>query len=132
MLGGTQGAAGGSVALSFYEQNEQNEVVCIDAQKLQEVVRLVNEIEASGEVGFHPRFAGRHVGPHALKGGRVKLHVFVDWSSVEVFADDGYTVLTDRIFPSHESDGVAVYATGGRARLARMDAWNLRSTWAAR
>lgn len=86
---------------------------------------------ASGEVGFHPQFAGRHAGAHAIEDGRVKLHVFVDWSSVEVFADDGYTVITDRIFPEPESQDVALYAEGGEARLVTMDAWNLRSIWAS-
>lgn len=84
---------------------------------------------ASGEVGFHPRFAGRHAAAHPLDAGRIKLHVFVDWSSVEVFADDGYTVLTERIFPAPESAGASIYADAGLARLVSMEAWNLRSAW---
>jgi fructan beta-fructosidase len=84
---------------------------------------------ASGDVGFHPRFAGRHAGAHAIDNGQITLRVFVDWSSVEVFADGGYTVLTERIFPSPESAGAALYASGGAARLVSLEAWNLKSIW---
>lgn len=83
----------------------------------------------SGEVDFHPGFAARHAGPLAAEDGRVRLRVFVDWSSVEVFAGDGQTVITDRIFPSPESDGVALFAEGGTARLVSLDVWELASAW---
>jgi fructan beta-fructosidase len=85
----------------------------------------------SGQVGFHPEFSGRHTAPLPLKNGRVRLHVFVDWSSVEVFAGSGETVITDQIFPSPDSKGVALYAKGGTARLISLDAWQLRSAWGA-
>lgn len=83
----------------------------------------------SGKVDFNPRFSGRHSGPLPAEGGRVKLHLFVDWSSVEVFGNDGRTVITDLIFPSAEADGVALYAKGGAARLMTLDIWGLRSAW---
>jgi fructan beta-fructosidase len=64
-----------------------------------------------------------------VENGRVRLHVFVDWSSVEVFAGMGETVITDQIFPPPRSEGVALYAKGGSARLVSLDAWPLRSAW---
>ena len=57
------------------------------------------------------------------------LRVFVDWSSVEVFADDGRIVLTEQVFPSPESDSVGLYARGGTARLVSLDVWELGSIW---
>ena len=85
----------------------------------------------SGQVGFHPEFSGRHTAPLPVKNGRVSLHVFVDWSSVEVFAANGEVVVTDQIFPALESAGVALYARGGTARLVSLDAWPLDSIWRA-
>lgn len=85
----------------------------------------------SGQVGFHPEFGGRHAGPLPVEHGRVRLHVLVDWSSVEVFAGAGETVITDQIFPAGTSAGVALYAKGGTARLISLDAWPLRSIWTA-
>jgi len=86
----------------------------------------------SGADAFSAAFAGRHDGPLPLENGRVKLHLFVDWSSVEVFANEGHTVITDRIFPAPERQDVALYAEGGAARLVAMDVWNLRSIWRQR
>jgi fructan beta-fructosidase len=85
----------------------------------------------SGQVGFHPEFSGRQTAPLPVENGRVRLHVFVDWSSVEVFAGDGRVVVTDQIFPSPGSEGVALYAEGGTARLISLDAWPLQSVWTA-
>lgn len=86
----------------------------------------------SGTTGFHEDFASRNSAPLALQNGRVTLHVFVDRSSVEVFANDGARVLTQRIFPSPSSTGVSLFAQGGTAQLVRLDAWSLRSIWASR
>lgn len=83
----------------------------------------------SGDVSFHDEFSGRHTAPHPVEDGRVRLHVFVDWSSVEVFARDGQVVITDQIFPSPESDGVELYAVGGPARLVSFEAWPIQSVW---
>lgn len=83
----------------------------------------------SGAVDFHEDFASRDAAPLSLKDGRIKLRVFVDRSSTEVFANDGARVLTHRTFPDPSSDGVSLFATGGTARLIRLDAWSLSSIW---
>jgi fructan beta-fructosidase len=93
--------------------------------------RLFVDRTRSGDVGFHRDFSGRQTAPLSVRNGRVRLRVFVDWSSVEVFADDGRTVITDQIFAAPESDGVALYANGGSARLVSLDAWPLTSAWTA-
>ncbi|HET7293876.1 MAG TPA: glycoside hydrolase family 32 protein [Vicinamibacteria bacterium] len=79
----------------------------------------------SGNVAFHPDFSGRHAAPLALEGGRVRLHVLVDRSSVEVFAGGGQAVITDRIYPSPASRSVELWAEGGAASLASFEAWPL-------
>lgn len=86
----------------------------------------------AGEDGFDPAFAARHGAPLEVEDGRVTLHVFVDWSSVDVFAEEGRVALTDRIFPDPASEGVALYAKGGTARLVSLDAWELDSAWTPR
>ena len=50
--------------------------------------------------------------------------MLVDRSSVEVFAQDGSVVLTDRVFPAPSSVGVALEADG-RASLVGLKAWRL-------
>lgn len=82
----------------------------------------------SGESRFSPQFAGRHAAKLALgaKDRRVRLHLLVDTTSVEVFADGGRVVLTDQVFPKPDSRGVSLFATGGTARLDSLEAWELR------
>lgn len=81
----------------------------------------------SGRCDFHPGFAARHDAPLRVgPDGVATLHLFVDRASVEVFADDGASVLTDLIFPSPESRGVALFAEGGAARLRSLRLWPLR------
>lgn len=82
----------------------------------------------SGQTQFSPHFAGRHAAKVAVGAGAtpLRLRVLIDATSVEVFADDGRAVLTDQIFPGRDSRGVALFATGGTARLRSLEAWELR------
>lgn len=73
---------------------------------------------ASGTVAMPEGVAAVHAAP--LPGGTdgtVRLEVYVDAASVEVFAADGEVVITDQIFPSPDSTGFAVFAEGGAATL---------------
>ncbi len=53
----------------------------------------------AGQVDFHPQFAGRHTAPRIAAGPGVELQLFLDATSVELFADDGLTVMTSLFFP---------------------------------
>jgi sucrose-6-phosphate hydrolase SacC (GH32 family) len=83
----------------------------------------------SGQVDFNARFPGVHDAPLAPRTSRVKLHVFVDACSVEVFVNDGEIALTDLVFPSPASRGVELFATNIGARIGSVDAWTLTSIW---
>jgi len=79
----------------------------------------------SGEVSFSKDFPGRFT---TTLGDtkRVKLHIFVDRSSVEVFANDGEKVMTNRIYPPPGSTGIEVYGAG---RVVSLTVWQLKSVW---
>ncbi len=69
---------------------------------------------------------GVHEAPLPLAAGEtLRLRVLLDRSSVEVFAQDGRVVLTDRVYPDAASVGTALEARGGRARLAALRSWRL-------
>lgn len=121
--------AGGASGLGLKVRTGKGEetVIGIDPKTR----RLFVDRTRSGQVNFHKSFSGRQTAPIRLDQGRVRLHVFVDWSSVEVFADDGAAVITDQIFPSPGSEGVSLFAEGSGARLVSFEMWPLESTWAA-
>jgi beta-fructofuranosidase len=52
-----------------------------------------------------------------MMGKQIILHLFVDVSSVEIFANEGEEVFTSRIFPSSQSEGIQFFAQEGSARL---------------
>jgi sucrose-6-phosphate hydrolase SacC (GH32 family) len=83
----------------------------------------------SGNVGFHPQFAGTHVAPWAATTGKVKLHIFVDACSVEVFVNDGEQVFTDLVFPSAVSRGVEVFGPATGTKIRALETWALKSVW---
>lgn len=105
--------------------NEQT-VIGYDAQSRQ----LFVDRSHSGKSDFHRGFASRQNAPLEPDNGRIKLHVFVDRCSVEVFANDGLIAITDLIFPAPQSTGVALYSKGGDAKLISFEEWPMQSIWA--
>lgn len=61
--------------------------------------------------------------------GRIKLHLFLDRSSVELFANDGVRTITNRIYPDPSSRGIKLFARSGPASLVSLDVWELKSIW---
>ncbi|MGW1030092.1 GH32 C-terminal domain-containing protein [Streptomyces sp. NPDC002577] len=87
---------------------------------------------ASGATDFDPTFSDVQRAPLALDGGRLSLHVLVDASSVEVYAQNTrgeQVVLTDQVFPDPSSTRIDAFAEGGTATLNHMQAWQLKSIW---
>lgn len=82
----------------------------------------------SGKVSFSKDFPGRH-SARLEQNTSIKLRVFVDRSSVEVFANDGERVLSDRIYPPPGSDSIELYAQGAGGRIVSLTIWELNSTW---
>ncbi len=83
----------------------------------------------SGIVDFDPNFPGVQQAPLAAHGGEVRLHILVDWSSVEVFTADGQRVITDQVFPSGTSEGVKLFSEGGDVTVDSLAIRQMRSIW---
>jgi fructan beta-fructosidase len=84
----------------------------------------------SGLVSFSPDFPGRHRATLHWTSP-VKLHIFLDRSSIELFASDGETVLTERIYPSPGSDALEMYSDSASAdtQVSLLNIWQLSSIW---
>ncbi|RAM38921.1 glycoside hydrolase family 32 protein [Arthrobacter globiformis] len=76
---------------------------------------------ASGNVGFHADFPSVERVPVSLdSSGLLRLTIFLDRCSVEVFAQDGLVTLTDQIFPAESSTAVGLLAEGNGATLVSL------------
>lgn len=85
----------------------------------------------SGESGFHEAFPCKHGVQSELQNGRLKVHMYIDDSSVEVFAQAGEAVMTDQIFPDPSSTGVELYVKGGKAHVNALTVYSLQSIYPA-
>ncbi|MEK8226361.1 GH32 C-terminal domain-containing protein [Oerskovia sp. M15] len=74
-------------------------------------------------------FALRRTAAYSPPDGVVRLHGFVDESSIEVFVDDGTLTGTLLTYPSADADGLSLYATDGTATLQNLTVYPLRSIW---
>ena len=79
----------------------------------------------SGQVNFAESFARAHSAPLAPVSNTIRLHIFVDSTSIEVFANDGLVVLTDCIFPSTQSREMKIFTDGGSIRMNKFDMYQL-------
>lgn len=84
----------------------------------------------SGDVSFDPKFPGRQTAPLAReKGQPLRLHIYVDRCSVEVFANGGERAISELIFPSARSQGIELFSKSGNAKIQKLGVWNLKSAW---
>ena len=74
----------------------------------------------SGDVSFNAAFASVQSAPVALEDGALKLEIYLDRSSIEVFAQGGKVALTDLVFPSDSSNGIALTSTGGPSKVTSL------------
>ncbi|WP_337099404.1 glycoside hydrolase family 32 protein [Paenibacillus sp. YIM B09110] len=64
-----------------------------------------------------------------MADGRVRLRLFIDRSSVELFANDGRMAMTNRLYPNPADTGIRFFARGGTAVIETLDAWKLAPIW---
>jgi fructan beta-fructosidase len=62
----------------------------------------------SGKTDFQQDFAGRHVAPRLAQGNSGNLILVIDVTSVELFADNGLTVMTEIFFPRKIYDVISI------------------------
>jgi len=84
----------------------------------------------SGKTDFSEEFAGIHTAPYkASVKGKIRFHVFIDMSSIELFVDQGALVMTELCFPESGYDKILLYSTTPSVNLKQGSIYSLKSTW---
>lgn len=84
----------------------------------------------SGNTDFHPRFSGRSEAPLKLQDGKLTLHVFIDKSLIEVYANRGIVTMSEQVFPNLNQGRVELFAEGNAEVVAESFAvWQYNSAW---
>lgn len=76
-----------------------------------------------------PSFAGqseRHDAPRVLDGAEIGLEIWVDGSTVEVFADGGCVVLSDLVYADAAATGIALFGGDAKVVVKNFELWRVR------
>ncbi|MBO0940000.1 glycoside hydrolase family 32 protein [Fibrella sp. HMF5335] len=80
----------------------------------------------SGNVTFSDRFPSIESVRVAPQNGRLKLHLLVDKSIIEIFANDGQRVMTDLVFPTKHEGNIELFSDGGAAVFDALTVWEVK------
>jgi fructan beta-fructosidase len=68
---------------------------------------------ASGKVDFSSSFAGRHTAPRFTSDSKADITLIVDNASIELFADNGLSVMTSIFFPNTDYSNISLQSSSG-------------------
>ncbi len=81
----------------------------------------------SGLVSFSGLFPQVNKGHLRNRNNTLKLHVFVDNCSIEVFANNGEAVISSKIYPDTSSTGIEFFTSKGAVKIKSVKLWELKS-----
>lgn len=111
------------IGFKFKKGNGQSTVLTYDVN----AAALLLDRSNSGALTNNGAFATIKSAPMPLDSQRIQLHILVDHSSIEIFAQKGQIAMTNLIFPDSSSNGMEIFTTGGDAQVLAMDVWQLEN-----
>lgn len=116
-----EGQKNDDLALEIFGAPNQGTIVRYDPGRA--VVSV--DRRQSGKTEFHSAFPGNYEAPvHGIDGKRV-LRLFLDTSSVEVFANDGESVISALVLPTETKQAIQVTSSNPALKIRRFTAWKL-------
>lgn len=86
--------------------------------------------KASGDSSFHENFGAQRIEyPRFSSSKQLKMHVFIDVASIELFADDGLTTMTQIFFPSEPFSRLEVFAEKCTIQIEQGQFFQIKSIW---
>ncbi len=83
----------------------------------------------SGKTDFNNDFAGIHYAPYSIVGNTISMHLFIDVSSIELFAENGMVVMTDLFFPTEDYKRFKIFTGDAGVTLKNAKIYRLKSIW---
>ena len=118
----SEGAAQG---LRLFKGKNEETVVGVD----RESGRVYVDRTISRDAPIHVRFPPVAVTPLTERNQPVRLQIFVDACSLEVFVNAGEQVLTSLVFASADSRGIEFFGPSTGATIGSVEFWPLSSIW---
>jgi fructan beta-fructosidase len=111
---------------SLVISNETGEEIVVGYDKKQNQYFI--DRSKSGKTDFHKDFAARHIAPRFTNNAKMNITLIIDVSSVEIFADDGLTVMTSVFFPNQPYNRIRAQSTDTFI-IKKLEYISLNSIW---
>ncbi|CAM3724973.1 glycoside hydrolase family 32 protein [Pontibacter korlensis] len=116
-----------SFAVELSNSRNQQVLIGYDADRGQYYINR----KKAGEHSFSDKFSGIQYAPRFSKDKLFSLRLVVDVASVELFADEGRTVMTSIFFPDEEFTKIRLIADKGQLKLSSGKLTELKSIYAS-
>lgn len=84
----------------------------------------------AGDSSFSQSFAAkRSTGKRLAEDKTLRMHLYFDVASVEMFADDGATVMTEIFFPTEDFNRMKLFSDKGKVQLQDGKVYQLSGIW---
>lgn len=93
-----------------------------------ETRNFVFDRSRSGLDNFSLDFPATTVAPVFTSDGKLKLDIYIDRSSIEVFGNDGKFAMTNLVFPENPYDSIEISATKGYAKVNSLTISPIKAT----
>lgn len=67
--------------------------------------------------------------PLPTKNNKVKLEILLDRTSIEIFANDGRSVVSNCFTPDKKASDVVLFTNGGELGIDKLDVYKMKSVW---
>ncbi|MBY0148877.1 glycoside hydrolase family 32 protein [Neobacillus niacini] len=108
-------------------QHSEQEKTVIGYNTVEE--KLFVDRTLSGEHSFSTSFPAVQEAPLKLEDQRLKLQLFLDASSIEVFANNGEASITSLLFPSQLGQELILFSNEGTTNVLELNVTELDSIW---
>lgn len=96
---------------SLVFSNDLNEQLIIGFDKVRNQYYI--DRTKAGKSDFNSEFAAIHYAPRFAQGNQINMTMIIDVSSIELFADEGVTVMTSIFFPNKPYNKIIIQSKDG-------------------
>ena len=114
-----------SFGMTIESSNEEKTTISYDVKR--EVLSV--DRSESGDNSFSDSFAAVQEASLNVVDNKVKLQVFIDTSSIEVFGNDGEIAVTNLIFPKNQINKLKLFSVNGSTKVNEFKITDLSSIW---
>ena len=104
--------------------NSKNEKVVITYNPTDNTIAF--DRREAGISNFSVDFPAVTVSPTFSINGKTSVHLFIDRSSVEMFAKDGKYVMTNLVFPNEPYSSIS-FSSEGSAKISNLEIYSLKA-----